>query len=517
MSTDATTSTVPTHLPDDPAVLQSMIHELLEKLRESERAKEGLQHRLDQVLRRLFGPRAERVDPNQPVLFAELTALPPPPAPPPAPASTKKHRKHGRRKLPADLPRQRCEYTVAEAELPCPDCGTRRVVFGQEASEQLDYHPASLFVTEHVRFKYVCPCCQGQVVIAPKPPQPIAKGVPGPGLLAHIITCKYADHLPLHRQERILARHGIDLRRSTTCGWMAACADLLRPLYERMKTLVLESRVIHTDDSPMPVLDRERDTTRRGHMWTYLGDGKHPYSVFDFSPNHQQGWAIAFLDCFHGYLQADAYQGYDTLYAPRDGTVRIREVACWAHTRRKFFEAGTTDAARSTQALAYIRLLYQIEHEAALLTDATRHELRQAKAVPLLTAIRQWLEQEQQQVLPKSPMGQAIAYALGNWEALCRYTTAGFLAIDNNVAERTLRDFVTGRKNWLFAGSDTGGKTAAVLFSFTATCKRHGVDPFGYLRDVLTRLPTQPADRLDDLLPDRWTVTPKAAAAPNTS
>jgi transposase len=298
---------------------------------------------------------------------------------------------------------------------------------------------------------------------------------------------------------------------------MAACAELLRPLYERMKTLVLESRVIHTDDSPMPVLDRRRDTTRRGHMWTYLGDAAHPYTVFDFSPNHQQGWAIAFLDCFHGYLQADAYKGYDALYTPRAGSVRIWEVACWAHTRRKFFEAGSTDTARSTPALAYIRLLYQIEHEAAPLTDAARHELRQEKAVPLLTAIRQWLEQEQKQVLPKSPLGQAIAYALGNWEALCRYTTAGFLAIDNNVAERTLRDFVTGRKNWLFAGSDNGGKTAAVLFSFTATCKRHSVDPFSYLRDVLTRLPTHPLEQLDDLLPDRWVAAHQAAAASNTS
>lgn len=248
-----------------------MIRELLEKLHSSERAKEQLQHRLEQLLRRLFGPRAERTDPSQPVLFAELTAPPPPDPPAPAPELTstqKLNNRHGRRQLPADLPRDRREYPVSEVELPCPDCGTGRVVFGQEVSEQLEYNPASLFVIEHVRFKYACPCCQGQVVVAPKPPQPIAKGVPSPGLLAQIITCKYADHLPLHRQERILARHGIDLRRSTTCGWMAAGADLLRPLSERMKALVLESRVVHTDDSPIPVLDPERRTTRRGHMWT---------------------------------------------------------------------------------------------------------------------------------------------------------------------------------------------------------------------------------------------------------
>jgi transposase len=539
MSTDATSlpDTSP-HLPEDIAVCHRMIQELLARLHSQDHELEHVRHRLDQLLRRLYGPRAERYDPNQPVLFGELTA-PPPPEPPPPPvedlaAKRKEKKGHGRRRLPNDLRRETRTYELPEAERPCPGCGAPRTPFGQEISEQLDYLPASVFVIEHRRLKYACPNCHDHVATAPKPPQPIDKGLPGPGLLAHIITCKYADHLPLYRQERILGRHGIDLRRSTTCAWMAACAGLLRPLYERMTELALGSLRLYTDDSPLPVLDRDRRSTRRGHMWVFIGDDGHPYTVFDFAPNHCNDWPIRFLDRFHGYLQADAYKGYDALYAPRDGQVRIWEVGCWAHARRKFFEAGTSDTARSAEALARIGLLYQVERDAAAeiargqLTgadaDTLRLRLRQERALLLLTSLRQWLEEQQKEVLPKSPMGLAIAYVLNNWAAFERYTTAGFLDIDNNVAERTLRHFVIGRKNWLFAGSDQGGATAAVLFSFTVTCKRHGIDPFSYLRDVLTRLPTQPAERLDELLPDRWatarraeTEVAPAAAAPDSS
>jgi transposase len=528
MSTDAATPVA--HLPDDPVVLKAMIHELLARLHASEHDKEQLQHRLSDLLRRLYGPRSERLDPNQLVLFAELKDAAEPAAPE-APAAEandtatkkkkKKHTPHGRRKLPPDLRRETRSYEVPEAERPCPCCGTPRTPFGREVSEQLDYEPARTFIVEHVRLKYACPNCHGHVITAPKPPQPIDKGLPGPGLLAHIAVCKYVDHLPLHRQEHILARHGINLSRSTTCAWMAACADLLRPLYQRMADLMLQSRMAYTDDSPLPVLDRDRASTRRGHMWVYVGDDAHPFTVFEAAPNHEQRWPLAFLECFHGYLQADAYKGYDALYAPRDGQVRVWEVGCWAHARRKFFEARTSAAALSAEALARIGLLYQVERDAkqeiarqqltGAEADALRLRLRQERSLLLLTSIRQWLEEQRRDVLPKSPMGLAIAYVANNWAAFERYTTAGFLDIDNNVAERALRHFVIGRKNWLFAGSDQGGKTAAVLFSFAATCKRHGIDPFAYLRDVLTRLPTHPAERLDALLPDRWAAAPHAA------
>jgi transposase len=487
-------------LPDDPAVLQQMIRELLALLHQRDHELDGVRARLDALLRRLYGPRAERLDPNQPLLFALPEATSAPASPPPTEPPAQTARPHGRRQLPKNLRRVKQVHELSEAERRCPCCGELRRPIGHETSEQLDYEPASLFIVEHRRVKYACARCQEQVVIAAKPPQPIDKGLPGPGLLAQVIVSKYDDHLPLHRQERIFARQGLVLQRSTSCGWMAACAELLRPLVERMHAEVLRSRVIHTDDSPLPVLDPTRDKTRRGHMWVYIGDRDHPYTVFDFTPNHTQEGARNFLAGFVGYLQADAYKGYDALYA----NGRIVEVACWAHARRKFYEAQTSDAARSHQALAHIRLLYDIEDVAKSFDDAQRKALRQEQAVPRLDAFQQWLEQQQTEVLPKSPLGEAIGYALSNWHSLMRYTEAGSLAIDNNVSERTLREFVLGRKNWLFAGSDNGGRTAAILFSITATCRRLKIDAFAYLRDVLRRLPEVVADRLDELLPDRW-------------
>jgi transposase len=370
----------------------------------------------------------------------------------------------------------------------------------------LDYQPASLFVVEHVRCKYACLHCQEHVSTADKPVQPIDKGLPGPGLLAHVIVSKYADHLPLHRLERIFGRQGVELSRSTLCDWMAAAADLLTPLAAVLKQKVLASRVIHTDDTPVPVLDEKRATTRQGRMWVYIGDRDHPYTVFDYTPTHARDGPKSFLGAFQGYLQADAFAGYDGIYA----TGKVLEVACWAHARRKFYEARTTDAERSHAALAWIRRLYDVEDRAKALSDAERCALRQAESRPLLTAFCQWLAEQRAAVLPKSPMGQAISYALSNGEALTRYTEAGFLAIDNNVSERTLRAVAVGRKNWLFCGSDKGGRTAATLASVIAGAQRHAVDPFAYLRDVLSRIRTTPADRLDELLPDRWAQAARA-------
>ncbi len=487
-------------LPDDPAVLQQMIRELLAVVHQRDRELDSVRARLDQLLRRLYGPRAERFDPNQPLLFALPVTTQAPALPPSPPEPARRARPHGRRQLPKNLRRVHQVHELTEVERRCPCCGEVRRPIGQEVSEQLDYEPATLFIIEHRRIRYACARCQEQVAIAAKPPQPIDKGLPGPGLLAQVIVSKYDDHLPLHRQERIFARQGLVLQRSTTCGWMAACAELLRPLVERMHAEVLRSWVIHTDDSPLPVLDAMRDTTRQGHMWVYLGDRAHPYTVFDFTPNHTQEGAKNFLAGFAGYLQADAYKGYDALYA--DG--RIVEVACWAHARRKFYDAQGSDLERAHQALAHIRLLYDVEDAAKDLDDAARQAMRQEHALPRLTPFRQWLEHQQAEVLPKSPMGQAIGYALSNWRALIRYTEAGFLAVDNNVSERTLREFVLGRKNWLFAGSDNGGRTGAILFSITATCRRLGIEPWTYLKDVLARLPTTPAGQLDDILPDHW-------------
>jgi hypothetical protein len=294
---------------------------------------------------------------------------------------------------------------------------------------------------------------------------------------------------------------------------------LLRPLYERMRRAVLASRVIHTDDTTTPVLDRQREHSRTCYLWVYLGDRAHPYTVFDFTATHSRDGPQRFLGPYAGYLQADAYGGYDPLYIDRRGL--MTEVGCWAHSRRNFFEARTTAPELAHQALARIRQLYDVEDQAtaqitaqALADDAAdlvRWRLRQEQALPLLASFREWLVASQRQVLPKSPLGQALAYALSNWAALVRYTEAGYLAIDNNAAERALRAVVTGRKNWLFCGSATGAERAAVLFSVTGTCRRLGVDPFAYLRDVLGRLPSQATDKIATLLPDHWQAAQAAA------
>jgi transposase len=574
------------HLPDDIATLKRMVLELLASLQERQRDNEALRHRLDLLLRRLYGPRGERFDPNQPLLFAELTASQDTATAaltePAAPTKPKRRcRPHGRRRLPENLPREPRHHELSEAERVCQGCGQVRFDIGTDRSEQLDYRPASLLVIEHFVHKYVCPCCSKQraqaegqqpppdqepeampsrepapqppppeptpgsgptdttpetvspgqppqapvlpgalldpgavVIAAPKPPMPIAKGLPGPGLLAHLIVSKCVDHLPLHRLERVYERQGVFLHRSTLSDWLAACADLLRPLYDLKVRVVLQSRALHTDDTTVKMQELVTHLLSTARFWVYLGDAAHPYNVFDFTVNRKRDGPQQFLANYRGYLHADAFSGYDGLYLPdpRTAQARIIEVACNAHARRKFYEARGSDALRAHQALAYYRQLYELERAAKDFSDAQRLQMRKELAVPILGRFHQWLEAQRPEVLPKSPMGQAIGYALGNWAALVRYTEAGFLAIDNNAAEREMKRVAIGRKNWLTVGSPRGGQTAAVLFSFTATCLRLGVEPWAYLQDVLARLPTTPAGQLGDLLPDHWQPIRRAEA-----
>jgi len=552
-------------LPDDPAILKHMILELLATLREERRDKEALRQRIDQLLRRLYGPRTERVDPNQPLPGVAATADAAPvsvTATEPTAAQTalrvrRRARPHGRRPLPENLPRRVVQHELTEAERLCC-CGQLRVPLGVQTSEQLDWQPASLFVWEHRVHKYACPACAARsaspactagtetpedgaansminpdpadegstvptrpgtpetgrddaprgpvVVAATKPAAPIARGLPGPGLLADLIVSKYVDHLPLYRLERIYQRQGVLLPRSTTCDWLAACAQLLRPLYERMVSLVLQSRWLHTDDTTVKNQQPAEGATATARLWVYLGDTFHPYNVFDFTATRKRDGPQQFLAHFRGYLHADAFRGYDALYlpAPSGENAAIIEVACNAHARRKFYEARSSDALRSHQALAWYAQLYEIERQARDWQESQRLQMRQDLAVPILETFKTWLETQRQEVLPKSPTGEAIGYALNNWSALIRYTEAGFLSIDNNVAEREMKRIAIGRKNWLFVGSERGGQTAAVLISFTSTCQRLQVEPWAYLQDVLSRLPTTPAEQLGSLLPDRW-------------
>ena len=346
-------------LPDDLAICHGMIRELAESLRAAQRQVEQLGHRLDLLLRRLYGPRSERVDPDQLLLFADLAEAETSPSAyatespgeSPTPSRSRTVQGHGRRALPADLPRERRVHEVPPGQRACPGCGQERSPIGEEVSEQLDYRPASLFVVEHVRIKVACRDCQGHVAVAAKPPQPIEKGLPGPGLLAQVITSKFADHLPLYRQEGIYARHGVELSRKTMCGWMAESAWLLEPIWRAMKAEVLKSRVIQTDDTTVPVLDRRLDRARTARLWVYLGDRDHPYAVYDYTADRSRDGPEKFLGDYRGYLQADAYSGYDRIYSR--GVV---EVGCFAHARRKFYDARTSDPERAHEALARIRL-----------------------------------------------------------------------------------------------------------------------------------------------------------------
>lgn len=500
-------ASTPEKLPDDIQVCHQMINDLFSELHKERQLNDKLQHQLEQLLRNRYGQRADRVSPDQLALFAKellekgsVSALEDPPAEPDITTEKSKSKGHGRNTLPKTLPRRRVEHDLSPEQKVCGRCGETLTKIGEETSEQLEYVPASLIVIEHARIKYACKGCEETVVTADKPSQPIEKGLPGPGLLAHIIVSKYAYHLPLNRQEEMMKRQGVALSRKTTCGWMMACADLLTPLYDLMKSEVLASKVIHTDDTTTPVQDPDLTKTRTGRVWTYIGDAGHPYTVFDFTPTRKRDGPIAFLGDYQGYLQADAYAGYDAVFAPGE----VKEVACWAHARRKFVEAQKSDPKRAVTIVAHIKKLYDVESEAKEMDAQTRCALRRERSKPLLSDLGQWLEEEYQKVLPKSPIGQAIGYALNNWDALNRYLENGILSIDNNAAERALRSIAVGRKNWMFYGSDKGGRAAAVLCSFTASCKSLDIDPFAYLRDVLARISDHSNKLLDKLLPDKW-------------
>lgn len=506
------------NLPADVAGCHALIAELVRELDVRDRRMRQLQHQLEQLLRWRYGQKRERVDENQ--MFFEALAMvsagtvPDPESEPasPAEAPATAQRGHGRQRLPPNLPRQRVIYDVPPEQRHCPHCPETLQHIGEELSERLEYVPASFRVIEEACQKYACPkgCT---VVTAQKPMQPIEKGLPGPGLLAHVAVSKYADHLPLARQEDLFRRQGVELARSTLCDWMRRCAELAAPLYQLMKQRVLSSKALQTDDTPVAVLDPELTRTRKGRIWSYVGDASNPFTVYDYTPTREGEGPAAFLGDFAGYLQADAYTGYDALYA--DEAHEVTEVACWAHARRKFFEAQSSDLMRSMIMLAYVRLLYDGEREAKDKgwTGEARRALRQAKSLPILADIEAYLRREKPHVLPKTPIADAIGYALNNWPALMRYCEDGDLEIDNNGAERSLRGIAVGRRNWMFYGSDNGGHTAAVITTLTATCKRLHIDPFAYLRDVFERISAHPASRLAELLPDQW----KTTHLPNTS
>ena len=395
-------------------------------------------------------------------------------------------RRRRRRELDLDkLPHYRHEHDLSEADKRCSGCGRPKDRIGQDESRILEYVPAKLEVHVHVRPKYACRYCKDGVASPPPPVRPIDRGIAGPGLIAQIIVAKFGDHLPLYRQEDFFTRHGLHVPRSTQCDWVRAAAELLRPLYERQKELVLQSPVLWTDDTPVTLLSCGQEGSRQGRFWTYIAE-QHPYSVYDFTESRSRDGPASFLRRFQGYLHADAYGGYDHIYLGSNEA--ILEVACWAHARRKFFDAKNSSPRDAHQILEWIRQLYHIEEQARELSTDARRELRIAAAEPVLDRIEAQLAELEKRALPKSALGKAVTYVRNQWRALRRYTADGRLSIDNNVSERTLRHQAIGRKNWLFLGSQQAGPRAAVLFTILAGAKRHRIEPWTYLRELLLRL-----------------------------
>ncbi len=413
------------------------------------------------------------------------------------------HRRRRRRReldLSA-LPHHRHELPLLADERTCDCCGREKDRIGEDITTILEHVPTKLEVHQHVRGKYVCRYCKNGVSSPPPPPRPIARSIAGPGLIAELIVSKYGDHLPLYRLEDIFVRSGVHLSRSTLCDWVAAAADLLQPLYDLQRKLVVQSSLLWTDDTPVTVLVSGQAGSQKGRFWAYVGDDQHPYSVYDFSMSRRREGPQNFLQTFRGYLHADAYAGYDGIYLGSDN--EIVEVACWAHARRKFFDACKNYPRESHQVLEWIRQLYDIEDRALQLSAAARRDLRRAEAEPVLDKLEAYLAKLARDILPKSALAKAVTYARNQWDALRRYTEDGRLTIDNNTSERTLRHQAIGRKNWLFLGAETAGPRAAVLYTILAGAKRHRLEPWTYVRELLMRTHADD-DRMEEMLPDRW-------------
>jgi len=485
--------------------LTSTVEAQKKRLEQSERT-------IKELLQALKGKKRERLDPNQLLLFelGELEQL--------IEEATKadeaqskdevssksarrKKKKHGRRIIPDNLPTEVILHELPEEQRLCPIDGKPMPAIRYETSEQLDYEPSKLKRIQHKRAVYACPAKHDEatLITAPKPAEAIERCLAAPGLLAGVVVGKFGDHLPGYRMEDILSRGGVNINRSTLYDWMAAVADVTKPLYDLMKQLVLQSKIIQTDDTSVKLIDPLADGgSRTARFWAYLGDKNYPFEVYDFTVSRERHGPEEFLRDYSGYLQADAYGGYDGIYLKSDGS--IKEVACWAHTRRYWYKAREEDPARAHHVLAIVARLYEVEHAARDKPTALRQSLRVEHSRPLLNDLKLWLDAEM--FLPKSLSGKAATYTLNQWNALSRYLEDGDLSIDNNASERAMRPVAIGRKNWMFVGSKPAGHRAAILMSMIATCKANLVEPWAWLKDVLIQLPL--GTPLESLLPNIW-------------
>jgi transposase len=464
-----------------------------------------------------YGRSSEQLDDPQ-IALIEGGPLYEPPAPKPLPKAPAANKEGVDRQLPAHLPRENhvhrpaataAQHDTAGQPCGCTACGGRLRQIGQDVSEQLEYVPARFKVIRHVRPKLACVSCQ-TIFQAAAPSRPIARGVAGPALLANVLVSKYCDHIPLHRLARIHARNGVTLDPSTYVGWVEQCHALLDPLVAALGRYTLASAKVHADDTPVPVLDPGRGRTKTGRLWVYVRDDRPasstepPAAWYRYSPDRKGEHPQDHLKNFRGILQADAYGGYGKIYA----TGRVDEALCWAHARRPFWDLyenqGRVAGSIAEQALQRIAALYAIEAQIRGQPLDVRRSERQARAGPLLDEMHAWLTGLVGRVSAKSELARAIGYSLTRWRALTRYRDDGRIEIDNNAAERALRGVALGRGNYLFMGSDAGGERAASIYSLVETAKLNGLDPQGYLREVLTRIADHPINRIDELLP--WNI-----------
>ena len=506
------------NLPRNPAELREM---LLKTLQENELLKWHLRAaelEAEAARQRQFGRKADVVDPKMVSLFNEAEAEADANKTVPSDLAEEEEEKEveigkhkrkarGKRKpIPEHIARVEHVHDIPAEEKICksPGCGCELKRIGEEISENLDYVPAKIIAHRHVRPKYSCPKCQDGVKIASKPAQPLPKSMAEPGLLAHIAVSKYADSLPLHRLESIFKRIGLDLSRTTMARWMIGISEILDPVVKGLCARALDGPIVQSDETTIQVLKQPGKAVGSDcYMWVLARNEKTaPVVVFNFDPSRSKAVPLGLFAKYQGYLQADGYSGYDAV-GKRDGITRI---GCWAHARRKFTDALKIagDKAEGTIAFAavnWIKSLYKIEHEAAEMDAPARHQLRQEKSVPILKDIRTWLDKVLPEVLTSSPTGKGLTYMNNEWEYLANYVADGSIEIDNNFAERAIRPFAIGRRNWMFADTPAGAHASAKLYSIIESAKANGLDPYEYLKFLLTELPKSANSTVDRFMP----------------
>jgi transposase len=493
------------------AELKALVSELLARIDQDQRVITWKDAKLSKVtfelaqLRRIkFGRGSEQMDAIQKPLFDEsveedLAALGQDLEDLSTPtADDKPKRAPKRTALPAHLPRVEYRHEPESTTCAC-GCALKRI--GEDVSEKLDYAPGLFSVDRHIRGKWVCTQCE-TLIQAPMTPEIIDKGIPTSGLLAHLLVAKFSDHLPLYRQSTIFGRAGLAIARSTLASWVGVCGSKLQPLVDQLKAQVLTHSVLQADETPVSTLAPGTGKTHRSYLWAYAtGEFESLRAVvYDFTPSRSGEHARTFLGAWKGHLVCDDYSGYKASFLKG-----VTEVGCMAHARRHFFELHVANkSALAAEAVDRIRQLYAIEAEIKVLKPPDRLEHRQRRSVPIADSLYEWLKAQRAMVPDGSAIAKAIDYSLNRWPALTRFLNDPALPIDNNHDERQIRPWAVGKKNWLFTGTQLAGQRAAAIMSLIQTAKLNGHDPHAYLKDVLARLPTQPASALHELLPHNW-------------